>query len=399
MRVLFLPGYRYPASLNEPITCGDLRYSFTLSRALARAGASPVILSRGKPEDPDVQELDGVTIHRYIPELSEIFQTSFDISARRRESFRRLADDADVVVANSPLSLELCAALPCPLVYVCSGLEDLRNYSPTLGEAAGFLGIKLLRDPMKRATWKRAARVNTTAEREDATLVSMGVPKGKITAIGPGVELERYAPSARLEAERLLRAELAPNGGAPKRIILSVSRFTPAKGLVETLGAFARLLARRSDIFLLLVGVRHSHRAGHFDQVQRTIETLGLSAHVAVRENVPELRLPLYYALADVTSVFSVGYDPLPTVMIESMSCGTPVVSTRSDTRTQVIDDGETGLMVPEKDEAAWVSAVERLLDDGAFANRVRSAGLARAQTQFDANRVARQFMELFASL
>jgi glycosyltransferase involved in cell wall biosynthesis len=133
--------------------------------------------------------------------------------------------------------------------------------------------------------------------------------------------------------------------------------------------------------------------------VQRTIETLGLSAHVAVRENVPELRLPLYYALADVTSVFSVGYDPLPTVMIESMSCGTPVVSTRSDTRTQVIDDGETGLMVPEKDEAAWVSAVERLLDDGAFANRVRSAGLARAQTQFDANRVARQFMELFASL
>jgi D-inositol-3-phosphate glycosyltransferase len=400
MRALFLPGYRYPASLREPLTCGDLRYTFNLSRALARAGVSVDVVTRRSPADPEAHELDGVTIHRYVPELSGLFRTSFDVSLRRRRLFKTLAARADVVVANSPLSVEWLDDIPCPLVYVCSGLEDVRNYSSTPPETLQRLAVRLLRDPLKRATWRRARRVNTTAEKEDATLVSLGVPRGKIATIGPSVERDRYAPAPREAAEKALRAETPGIASlARRKIILSVSRFTPAKGLIETLHAFSWLRRQRADVGFIIVGVRHSHRADYFSRVERTISDLGLGADVAVVENVPESRLPLYYALADVTSVFSVGYDPLPTVLIESMSCGTPVVSTAFETRAQAVRHDETGLVVPENDQRAWASAVDRLFDDCALSRRIRNAALADVRERFDADLVGRQYLELFRTL
>ena len=398
MRVLYLPGYRYPASLEEPLTSGDLRYSFNLSRALARAGASVRVLTRRAAGDPETQELDGVRVVRYRPALGALFPTSFDVSPARLRRFRRLVAGADVVVAHSPLSLEAALRLPCPLVYVCSGLEDVRNYGASPRELLQRAGIVLLRDPLKRLTWRRAARVDTTATAEEATLLRMGVPQGRVATIGPGVELQRYHPRGGPEVAAL-RGELARGGAETAKIVLSVSRFTPAKGLLETLDAFAELGRARGDVTLVLAGVRHSHRAGYPARVRERVGELGLEGGVVFVEDIPEARLPLYYSAADVTSVFSVGYDPLPTVIIESMSCGTPVVSTDFETRRQMIRPGETGLMVPERDGAAWAAAVSGLLDDRGMRDRLATAALEDVRARFDMDRVAADWLALFQSL
>lgn len=397
MKVLMLPGYRYPASMDEPVICGDLRYSFNLSRALKRAGASVTVLTRAAPGDALAQYFDGVAIYRYRPELGAVFSSSFDISLRRFLAFRRLHRKADAVISNTPFSLELFTRLATPMVYVCSGLEDVRNYGLSLREAAQYSGIRLLRDPARRLTWRRANRINTAAEREDVTLERWGVPRRRITRIGPGVEIERYRPGRGTREVEELRREWS--AGQPScRFVLSVSRFSPAKGLLETVRAFARLRAFRPDALLVLVGVRHSHRADYVDRVRRAIADLTLGDAVLIREDVPESRLPFHYSAADVTSVFSVGYDPLPTVMIESMSCGTPVVSTDFATRTQVITHGETGLLVPEADETAWAAAVGQLLGDPRMAERMTEAGIAKVRERFDMNRIALDYLELLRS-
>lgn len=397
MRIGVLPGYRYPASLDEPLTCGDLRNSFNLSRALARAGESVVVVSRRRRGDPPSHTVDGVVVRRYRPELGRVFPTSFDISPRRQRLFDELTRDVDVVVTSTPLTLELLTPKRAPMVYVCSGLEDIRNYGATAGESLQGLGIRLLRDPAKRRSWVRADRVNTTAELEAATLIRLGVPRERILTIGPGVELERYSPASPEQANEFRRNVLPAAHG--KRIVLSVSRFTPAKGILETLQAFGRLRAQGSDVVLVLVGIRHSHRSDYFDAVRRTVASLGLERDVAIIENLPESKLPACYSAADVTSVFSVGYDPLPTTIIESMACGTPVVATDFAPRAQMITHEQNGVLVPERDEAAWVAAVDRVLTDDGHAARLRDAGLARVREQFDMNRVARRYLEAFRSL
>lgn len=397
MRILVLPGYRYPASLDEPLTCGDLRNSFNLARALVKAGESVTVLSRGTSRDPRSHTFDGVAIRRYRPELGAVFPTSFDISLRRARLYRALARDVDVVVTSTPLTLELRTGASPPMVYVCSGLEDIRNYGASAQESLQGVGIRLLRDPAKRRSWQRAARVNTTAELEAATLLRLGVPREKILTIGPGVELERYRRASDAETAAF-RREMLPSAEG-RQLVLSVSRFTPAKGILETLYAFARLKANRDDVFLVLVGVRHSHRADYVARMRREIAALRLEPDVAIIENLPESRLPVCYSAAAVTSVFSVGYDPLPTTIIESMACGTPVVATDFPTRVQMITHGLDGMFVPQRDEAMWSSTVDRILNEMTLASALRAGGLKRAREQFDMSRVAHRYLEAFRSL
>ena len=397
MRILVLPGYRYPASLDEPLTCGDLRNSFNLSRALARAGETVTVVSRQTSGDPASHMFDGVVVKRYRPEMGRVFSTSFDVSMRRARLFDTLSRDADVVVASTPLSLELLTPKRAPMVYICSGLEDIRNYGVSAQESLQGVGIRLLRDPAKHRSWARADRVNTTAELEATTLLRRGVSQKRILTIGPGVELERYTPARPAAVQQFRR--LLPPDARDKRIVLSVSRFTPAKGILETLGAFAKLKARRPNVLLVLVGVRHSHRSDYVQQMRRMIPSLGLEDDVVILEDMPETQLPVCYSAADSTSVFSVGYDPLPTTIIESMACGTPVVATDFAPRVQMITHGVNGVLVPERDERLWVDAVDRILADPGYSDRLRDAGLARVRAQFDMNRVAQRYLEAFRSL
>ncbi len=396
MNILYLPGYRYPASLQEPLTCGDLRYSFNLSQGLARKGVSVTVLSRKRNGDPLEDILNGVRILRYQSELPVIFSTSFDISPSRAKLFRSLLKHVNLVICNSPLSLELCHKLTVPLVYICSGLEDIKNYSHSIKEILSLWGIKILRDPYKKFTWEKAAYVNTTAEQEDHTLERLGVPNNKIRTIGPSVDTSRYYPQPD-HSKHKLRTSLGLD--FEEKLIISVSRFTPAKGLLETLRGFASLCKQRNDVRLLIMGVHHSHADTYFQSVLNEIKQLSIEDHVIIRENIPEEQLPLYYSLARVSSVFSVKYDPLPTVLIESMACGVPVVSTHYPTRTQIITDQVDGVFVQEGRIDQWVSSVQRILDDHDWHRKLQLAGLEKVKAKFDVNRIVDQYMELFQTL
>ncbi|MEI7013747.1 glycosyltransferase family 4 protein [Leptospira licerasiae] len=395
MNILYLPGYRYPDSLNEPLTCGDLRYSFNLSRALVRLGHSVTVISRGEGEDGLSSELDGVRIFRYKSELRKIFSTSFDISINRFRLFKKLYKEADLVICNSPLSLELTLNIGKPIIYICSGLEDVKNYSFSLGEILGYLGIKLLRDPCKSKTWKIAKYVDTTAEKEDRTLLKWGIPAEKIKTIGPSVELDRYFPQSE-KLKDTFRKKLSLSH--KQRVILSVSRFTPAKGLLETISAFKLLAERIPDLVLILIGVKHSHNSSYYDKVIDLIQDSELKEKIRILENIPEAELPSYYSLADFVSVFSKDYDPLPTTIIESMACGAVVISTYYETRDQMIQDKFNGIYVKERDTHDWANKIEWLIQNPSLPKEIKSHGIQVIKDRFDSLKVAQQYMDLVKS-
>ena len=389
MKILYLPGYRYPDNLDEPLTSGDLRYSFTLSRALTELGHEVHVITRREGDDPETSVLDGVNIHRYKSELSKIFSTSFDISRNRAKLFKKLLPEADLIICNSALSLEHRQKIEAPIIYIASGLEDVKNYSFTPKEILGYLAIKLLRDPMKRRTWKKAVLVNTTAWHEDETLLNWGIPKDKIGTISSSIDTSRFKPMAK-EAAELRKQHGIENDD---QVILSVSRFTPAKGLLETIAGFDQM--NRDNTKLVIVGVHHSHNSSYYDKVVDAIRAAKNSSNIILLENISDSELPVYYSLADVTSVFSVGYDPLPTVIIESMACGTPVVSTYFKTREQFIEDEKTGLFAEEANIEDWVAKTTNLLDSNELRNSLSQAGLNYVRDNFDHLNIAKEYIRI----
>src|SRR5262249_20813971 len=89
--------------------------------------------------------------------------------------------------------------------------------------------------------------------------------------------------------------------------------------------------------------------------------------------------------------------DGIPTVFMEALATGRPVVSCTVSGVPELVRDGETGLLVPPDAPGPLADAVQRLADDPALRARLGSAGRALVERQHDQDRNARRVVELLA--
>jgi glycosyltransferase involved in cell wall biosynthesis len=85
------------------------------------------------------------------------------------------------------------------------------------------------------------------------------------------------------------------------------------------------------------------------------------------------------YADATVAVVPSVWPEPCPTVALEAMAWGLPVVASRTGGLPDLVDDGTTGLLVPPGDPAAMTEALATVLGDDGRRAAMRTAAAERA--------------------
>jgi glycosyltransferase involved in cell wall biosynthesis len=91
--------------------------------------------------------------------------------------------------------------------------------------------------------------------------------------------------------------------------------------------------------------------------------------------------------------------EGLGTSLLDAMACGRPIVATRAGGIPEAVTDGETGFLVPPRDHEAMAAAIVRLLQDPALRARMGAAGLARAKTDFSAERMVRQTLGIYGTL
>lgn len=95
----------------------------------------------------------------------------------------------------------------------------------------------------------------------------------------------------------------------------------------------------------------------------------------------------------------SIWAEPCPTVALEAMAAGKPVVGTRIGGLTDIVAAGETGLLVPPGDADALAAALRTLYRDPARAARYGVAGAARVRERFVASAVIPQFEAVYRQL
>lgn len=87
--------------------------------------------------------------------------------------------------------------------------------------------------------------------------------------------------------------------------------------------------------------------------------------------------------------------DGLPTVLLEAMALGTPCISTDVTGIPELLDDGETGLCVPQRDAGALAQAILRLHQDSQLAHRLAINARARIEKDFDNQKTSLQIAQL----
>lgn len=153
----------------------------------------------------------------------------------------------------------------------------------------------------------------------------------------------------------------------PDRFVLFVGTIEPRKNLGLLLEAWQSVPDRPPLVIAGPWGWR-------FEAVREAISKLGPS--VQLLGSVPPPDLPAVYNLATLLA-HPAHYEGFGLTPLESMACGTPVVSSNAASLPEVV--GDAGLLVDPDDASAWTAAMDRVLHDPGLASDLRRRGILRA--------------------
>jgi glycosyltransferase involved in cell wall biosynthesis len=88
-----------------------------------------------------------------------------------------------------------------------------------------------------------------------------------------------------------------------------------------------------------------------------------------------------------------------PIALLEAMAAGRPIVATRVGGVPEIIEDGETGLLVPPNDPGALAKALRKVAEDGVWRERAGERARERAEREFSIRERARKIAALFEDL
>ncbi len=203
----------------------------------------------------------------------------------------------------------------------------------------------------------------------------LGIGRGRIDVIYNPVITDTLF---KLAAEPAPHPWLVSDPRAPT--ILAVNRLMVQKDYPTMLRAFALLRSRRA-VRLIILG-EGEERAS----LERLARDLGVADDLSLPGFVPN---PFAYMARADLFVLSSQWEGLPTVLIEAMACGSPVVSTDCPSGPrEILLGGELGRLVPVSDPPAFAEAMDAALDEG------RSAVPAKAVSAYGDAVIADAYLE-----
>lgn len=242
----------------------------------------------------------------------------------------------------------------------------------------GFYGYDLTREPLRAGKrvyaplFEDGALLLPHSRYLADRLVALGAPQQQVQLHRLGIDIPRFEVADR------------PSHGGPLRL-LSIGRFVEKKGFAFALRALA---ATGSPATLRLIG--DGPLRGELESLARE---LGLQQRVEFAGWLPFDAIAAELARADALLAPSVtasdgDMEGLPLVVIEAMATGLPVIGSAHSGIPEVVVDGVTGFVVPERDAVGLAAAIDRLAPE-ALRKELGAAARARVCEEFDGRSLA----------
>lgn len=361
----------------HPTVGGAERQLFQLAERWARWGHEPLVITRRLAGQPSREVIEGIEIRRAIRTLSlgPLFGLSFlaSLSASLLRSARR----CDAVLAAQAPWEAVAAGFVSPL---------LRKPSIVRLASVGPRGdLAQLRRAKGAWLWRRFVLRNSlflapseTARKE---LIEFGCPAEQIRSFANGVDIERFRPPP--------AHVVSPAADERARTAIFVGRLSEEKNPRAVLRAW-KIANRQGKYRLLMVGAgpqSEALAAYARQEALKNVEFLGQ------RGDVSEL-----YRQAAVC-VQPSPHEGCSNALLEAMASGLAPVATRVPGNVDLVEHDKCGLLVGLNDDEAFAAALARVLEDAPLRQRLATAARQRVADRHDLDRIARDYLDLFAEL
>jgi glycogen(starch) synthase len=371
MRIAMVGDEFYPAMGGAPT------YTAELGKALSELGSEPIVLTHSYPGYPVEEEVDGVKVKRlggFV--ISRVNRAASAVLIRRLYESIKLGG-FDVVHGQdiySPMALmsvfsahkrKIPSLLTCHSIHKAGKIWQLINKPVVSG-------------------MRRADRVIAVSGAAKAYCVALGVPNDKIEIIPNGVDLSIF--NTKVDGSGMRdKLELARDP-----LAVTAIRFVKRKGPEYLVSAFSKVLESIPNAKLVIAG-----SGPEAANLRVQIRKLGMEKSVKIliglkREEVAELM-----AAADVFVLPSL-IESFGIVLLEAMAVGTPIVCTRTQGATEIVNDEVNGVMIPPADSDALADAILRVLNDSKLARALRTNGLKVVQKRFSWKKTAKMTLALY---
>jgi glycogen(starch) synthase len=347
------------------------------AEAFARRGRRVNVICRTTARDAGVHQINGVAVHVIAP----------SIVPKARAVVDRLKLDALVrQIRGGPNDIVISAEYAGPLL-----VRSFRN--PLVVHLEGSRTVSTLEQrrhvpPVARFFERRTVEMADAISAASAycgraTLSALNIPARPVRVFPNSVDARRFVPA---------QADVDPHK------VLFVGKLNRLKGLFVLAEAMRQVFAAVPQATLTLIGGDHVEHGescqgrflASFEPRDRTrISVLGAIAHAEVARQVQQCGVAVLPSLTEMC----------PTVVLEAMSSGRPVVASNRGGIPELVEDGLTGLLADPERPATFANALIRLLTAPDLANAMGQGGRARVLSTFTSEAVVNEIDRFYDQL
>lgn len=265
-----------------------------------------------------------------------------------------------------------------------------------VGHGTEFQSLNIMDRFATRHAFGHASGVVSVSQFTQGLMLDLDIHPARSWVIHNGADESRFRRLPSDEIDRFSRNLLGRNGCS---IITTVGSLTERKGQHIVIQALPSVLERVPDVHYVLAGMPTKR-----EKYVELSKALGVADHVHCLGRTPAEDIVRLLNASDLfimtsTRTASGDVEGFGIAVVEAALCGVPAVVSRESGLIEAIEDGLTGVAVPEDDVDATARAITMLLTDASKRRRMGEAARRRAENAQTWKRVAGDFEDVFNTI
>jgi glycosyltransferase involved in cell wall biosynthesis len=226
-------------------------------------------------------------------------------------------------------------------------------------------------------------RILSVNEADRRRMVSWGISPKKIVTVYNGVDLEEFRQN---ENPFKIRQTLGLRENGP--LVMQIGRLSRQKSPLDFIEGAAIILQKRPEVQFVMIG-----DGPLYSTVLQRVQDLGLESRIKLVGPCDKaFRL---IPAADIVTLTSL-WEGAPYSLLEAMAWQKPVVTTAVNGCPEIVEDHQSGLLVPPSHPESWAQAVMEVLDNPMMAEAFGHAGRQRVEEKFTLPKMVRAVADLY---